>query len=243
MRPGLAASRSRRSNHARSPASPAALGARTLDVRARPPARRAIASKRASRSAASGSHGRSSSRTARSMHAYRTSAATRSGMARGEDRRQRPAGRVGEQRRALAAGGVEHRVRCRRARASTLSSPSSDSPEPRRSMTMSRAKPARRVKKRAQPRVLPDVLDVVDVRADEQQVQRPVAVDLVGEVDVAVAGVAREGGHRRPLSARRPLARSQSPKMFSSERKMFTIDTKMPVASQTASSAVPCLRR
>ena len=44
-------------------------------------------------------------------------------------------------------------------------------------------------------------------------------------------------------SARPPSAVPQSPKMFSSERKMFTIETKMPVASQTASSAVPCLRR
>ena len=32
-------------------------------------------------------------------------------------------------------------------------------------------------------------------------------------------------------------------KMLSSETKMFTIDTKMPVASQIASFSVPCLRR
>ena len=31
--------------------------------------------------------------------------------------------------------------------------------------------------------------------------------------------------------------------MFRSERKMFTIETKMPVASQIASFSVPCLRR
>ena len=32
-------------------------------------------------------------------------------------------------------------------------------------------------------------------------------------------------------------------KMFSSETKMLTIETKMPVASQIASRSVPCLRR
>lgn len=33
------------------------------------------------------------------------------------------------------------------------------------------------------------------------------------------------------------------PKRFSSDRKMLTIETKIPVASQTASRSVPCLRR
>ena len=110
-------------------------------------------------------------------------------------------------------------------------------------MRIRRAKPARRVEEAREPRVLPDVLDVADERADEQQVDRPVAVDLVGEVDVAVAGVAGGGRHRGASSSMRPRSVPQSLKMFSSERKMFTIETKMPVASQTASSAVPCLRR
>ena len=54
--------------------------------------------------------------------------------------------------------------------------------------------------------------------------------------DVARAAGARA---RRDAAAARP----HSPKRFSSERKMFTIETKIPVAIHTASSAVPCLRR
>jgi hypothetical protein len=37
-----------------------------------------------------------------------------------------------------------------------------------------------------------------------------------------------------------PSACVQSLVRFNSERKMFTIDTKMPVASHTASASVPC---
>ena len=109
---------------------------------------------------------------------------------RGEDRRQRPARRVGQQRRALAAGRVEHRAHVgdlvvdaelavvRQPRAAAIHE---DQPrEARQALEEPR-----------EPGVLPDVLDVVDERADEQQVDRPVAVHLVGEVDVAVAGVAR----------------------------------------------------
>jgi hypothetical protein len=40
------------------------------------------------------------------------------------------------------------------------------------------------------------VLDVRDESHDEQEIHRPVAVDLVGERDVAIAGVA--GASHRP---------------------------------------------
>ncbi len=70
----------------------------------------------------------------------------------------------------------------------------------------------------------------------------------------------RRAGYRSPIrsvtasSDGRPLSghparpgRAPSPyrpeKRFMSDRKMFTIDTKMPVARITAWSSVPCLRR
>ena len=113
------------------------------------------------------------------------------GMARREDRRQRAAGRVGEQRGALAAGRVEHGVDVAElgldGQLAVVGQPRAAAVHDDQPRETGQA-----VEEARQARVLPDVLDVVDVRADEQQVERPVAVDLEGEVDVAVAGVARE---------------------------------------------------
>ena len=114
-------------------------------------------------------------------------------MAGREGRDDRPAGRVGQQRRALAARRVEHGAHVGDlvvdAELAVVGQPRAAAvheDQPR--------EPGEAGEEPGQAGVLPDLLDVVDERADEQQVDRPVAVHLIGEVDVAVAGVAR--GHR-----------------------------------------------
>ena len=65
----------------------------------------------------------------------------------------------------------------------------------------------------------------------QQQERIPALLRLAAGVEVVGRGEVE--GERRV---------HQREKMFSSETKMFTTDTKMPVASQTASASVPCLR-
>ena len=65
----------------------------------------------------------------------------------------------------------------------------------------------------------------------EQQERIPALLRLAAGVEIVGRGEVE--GERRV---------HQREKMFSSETKMFTTETKMPVASQTASASVPCLR-
>ena len=126
------------------------------------------------------------------------------GVAGGVHRGERPAGVVREHRGPLALRRVEHRVDvadlvldAQRRRCPTAPSRACRDDEPRE------LRQARQEAREA--RVLPDVLDMRDERADEQQVDRTVAVHLVGEVDVPVARVVRcRDRHRRCIIDDRP---------------------------------------
>ena len=71
----------------------------------------------------------------------------------------------------------------------------SDRPVPRLSNMISRPNDARRSRRRGQRRHVPLRLDVAEPLVEQQDVGRPVAEDLVGEVEVAEPGVPRFRDH------------------------------------------------
>ena len=73
---------------------------------------------------------------------------------------------------------------------------------PRLSNRISRENDGEAVQKARERRLRPEVLEVRDPAHDEDEVERPVADDLIGDVDVAAARVMRLGDlngdrHRR----------------------------------------------
>ena len=84
-----------------------------------------------------------------------------------------------------------------------------------------------------------DVLTARVVAVDEERRADPLGGSA--RLELLVRRLSEGDGRLHRPSLPQPSQREE--KMFSSEMKMLTIETKMPVASQIASRSVPCLRR
>ena len=87
-------------------------------------------------------------------------------------------------------------------RSSSVESPTSrsESPVPRLSKRITRLKAASRLHPVAVERILPGEVHVRDPARDDDEVERSVADDLVGNADVAALGVACLGAHQLRLA-------------------------------------------
>ena len=199
---GPTASRSMRPNQSRRAASPECSGAAASTRHALSPALDAALDERLAphgvvrpRVVGRGEDARDRREQRERAHALRVRGREQAG--------ERRALRLGEYRRALAAGGVEHRehvlhLLLERRRRDAVGHAAAAAVELDQAREGGQAREHPR-----QPRLGPQVLHLRHPGVDEQHVVRPVAGDLVGERDAAVAGVA---GARSP---RDPVAREQ----------------------------------
>ena len=140
-----------------------------------------------------------------------TSAAVRLRIGRGEEAAHRPAlGDAASARRAREpTASITARTSSMRCSSvgSSSSGTRSESPVPRLSKRISRENEASRRRKRANDGSLPEVLEVRDPAHDEDEVERAVADDLVGDVHVAAARVLRVSGTSNAGRGRRHACR------------------------------------